>query len=91
MFSLLPRISPARARRWSWTPGRAKRVKSLRLLETVSLGERRYVALIEAQGQRLLIGTTPQSMTLLSDFGGLRAGDSLHGASGAPLVPLGVN
>lgn len=39
--------------------------RSLRLAETVSLGERRILAVVEFEGQRLLLGATPQNIILL--------------------------
>jgi flagellar biogenesis protein FliO len=47
--------------------GRAcRRERRLRLCETVPLGERRLVALIQFDNQPLLVGVTPSSITLLS-------------------------
>ena len=44
----------------------SRRERRLRLCETVSLGERRLVALIQLDNQPLLIGVTPNSITLLT-------------------------
>lgn len=42
-----------------------RRERALRLGETVSLGEKRLVAVVEFEEQRFLIGVTNQSITLL--------------------------
>lgn len=44
----------------------SRRERRLRLCETVSLGERRMVALIQFEGRPLLVGVTPNSITLLA-------------------------
>ena len=43
-----------------------RRERRLRLCETVSLGERRLVALIQFDNQPLLVGVTGNSITLLT-------------------------
>jgi flagellar biogenesis protein FliO len=40
--------------------------RSLRLRETLPLGEHRFVAVIEFESRRLLIGGTPSSLVLLA-------------------------
>ena len=47
----------------SWR--KREQARQLRLCETVSLGEKRFVALIEVGPQRFLIGGTPQALTVL--------------------------
>jgi flagellar biogenesis protein FliO len=42
--------------------------RSLVLRETLSLGEKRFVALIECDGRRFLIGGSGQSINLLSNL-----------------------
>lgn len=44
-----------------------RRERRLRLCETVSLGERRLVALIQLDDQPLLVGVTGSSITLLTE------------------------
>lgn len=44
----------------------SRRERRLRLCETVPLGERRLLALIQFDNQPLLVGVTPNSITLLS-------------------------
>lgn len=38
----------------------------LRVEETLALGDRRYVSILEAEGERFLIGLTPQGIHLIS-------------------------
>ena len=40
--------------------------RSLLLRETLSLGEKRFVAIIECDGRRFLVGGSSQAVTLLS-------------------------
>jgi flagellar biogenesis protein FliO len=42
-----------------------RRERALRIVETVSLGEKRLVAVLEFEEQQYLIGVTNQSITLL--------------------------
>jgi flagellar biogenesis protein FliO len=42
-----------------------RRDRSLRIAETVSLGDKRFVAILEFEHQRFLIGITSQSVSLL--------------------------
>ncbi len=46
-----------------------KRAKRLRLCESVSLGDKRLVAVIEYEGRTFLVGGGPQSVTLLTRLG----------------------
>jgi flagellar biogenesis protein FliO len=67
------RLAPLRgiARFWARIVAALSRVKisrakkDLRICETVSLGEKRLLAIVEFEGQRLLIGATTQSIVLL--------------------------
>ena len=67
------RLAPLRgvARFWTRIAAAVSRVKisrvrkDLRICETVSLGEKRLLAIVEFEGQRLLIGATTQSIVLL--------------------------
>ena len=43
--------------------------RRLRLLESLSLGERRFVALIELEQSRFLVGGTASSLVLLAALG----------------------
>jgi flagellar biogenesis protein FliO len=40
--------------------------KRLRLCESLALGERRFVAVVEFEAERFLVGGTPSSLVLLS-------------------------
>ena len=45
---------------------RERRPRRLRLCESLSLGDRRFVAVLEWEGSRFLLGATASSLTLLS-------------------------
>ncbi len=49
-----------------WTAGKNRH---LTLIETMSLGPRRAVYLIQADGKKLLIGGGPEGLRLISDLG----------------------
>lgn len=59
---------------WKWLRQRGKlgvfaqRNRRLRLSETVPLGEKRFVSLIEVDNISFLIGSSPQSVTLLAQL-----------------------
>jgi flagellar biogenesis protein FliO len=56
-------------RAWRWVQARSKttrRSRKLRVCESAQLGEKRFVALIQADGQRFLIGGTSTSISLLA-------------------------
>jgi flagellar biogenesis protein FliO len=55
-----------------------RRDRSLRIAETVSLGDKRFVAILEFERQRFLIGITSQSVSLLQALGAQQS---------APTVP----
>jgi flagellar biogenesis protein FliO len=57
-------------RRWFGHIRIRRRERALRLGETVSLGEKRLVAVLEFEQQRFLIGVTNQSITLLRGLPG---------------------
>ena len=57
------------------------RNRQLRLAEVLSLGERRFVALVECDQRRFLIGSTPQSIGLLTEIGGPESANRLIGRS----------
>jgi flagellar biosynthesis protein FliO len=68
-----------------------RRVGRLRLVDSLGLGERRSVAVLEVEGRRFLVGTTPQAVTLLGELqpnprseekaAASDRGESGHGAS----------
>ena len=43
--------------------------RRLRLCETLSLGEKRIVAVVEFEDQRFLLAATPQNISLLQSLG----------------------
>jgi len=45
------------------------RRRTLRLCESLSLGEKRMIAIVECEGQRLLLAATPQNISLLQSLG----------------------
>jgi len=45
-----------------------KKRKELSVRETASLGERRFVAVVQFERQRFLIGASPSSVTLLTQL-----------------------
>ncbi|MGA2813062.1 MAG: flagellar biosynthetic protein FliO [Candidatus Acidiferrum sp.] len=46
-----------------------RRERSLRVCETVSLGEKRFVAVVQFERRRFLLGVTPHSVSLLQGLG----------------------
>lgn len=54
---------------WKWLQNRSKtqrRNRKLRVCESAQLGDKKFVALIQADGQRFLIGGTSTSVSLLA-------------------------
>jgi hypothetical protein len=60
------------ARALSWVHGKyaASATKRLRLSEVVSLGDKRFVALVNVEGREFLIGGAPSGLSLLAQLGG---------------------
>jgi flagellar biogenesis protein FliO len=46
-----------------------RRERTLRLCETVSLGDKRFVAVVQFERRRFLLGVTPQTVSLLQGLG----------------------
>lgn len=44
------------------------RTRRLKLVETLALGDRRFVAILSVNGRELLVGATPQSVALLGEL-----------------------
>jgi flagellar biogenesis protein FliO len=42
-----------------------RKIRTLRLQETLAFGDRRFLAVVEWENKTLLVGVTPQSITLL--------------------------
>ncbi len=59
------------SRGWAWFKKNNKfaATKQMRVAETISLGEKRFVSVIHVDGQKFLIGGGAQSVTLLTQLG----------------------
>jgi len=70
--------SSSLARAWSWLHSKyaLSATRRLRVSETVSLGEKRFVALVCVEGREFLIGGGSAGVSLLSALG------TAHGAAG---------
>jgi len=44
------------------------RARRLKLVETLALGDRRFIAILSVNGRELLVGATPQSVALLGEL-----------------------
>ena len=53
----------------SFSSIRVNRRRALRLCETLSLGEKRFVAVVECDNQRFLLAGTQQNISLLQSLG----------------------
>jgi hypothetical protein len=71
-------------RAWTWLQKRATltATKRLRVAETVSLGEKRFVALISVEGREFLIGGGAAGVSLLAQLG-TESGNTVRPESGA--------
>ena len=59
-------------------PALWKRRRDLRICETLSLGNRNFLAVVGYQDQKFLIGGTPNSIALLADVTRERSFDEEH-------------
>jgi hypothetical protein len=69
LFTVIEQGFASLTRAWQWVQARSKttrRTRKLRVCESAQLGEKRFVALIQADGQRFLIGGTSTSISLLA-------------------------
>ncbi|MGH9393990.1 MAG: flagellar biosynthetic protein FliO [Terriglobales bacterium] len=57
------------ARAWLGRPTLRRRLRRLKLVETLSLGDRRLVAVLSVDGREFLVGATLHSMSLLGELG----------------------
>jgi hypothetical protein len=66
-----PPVPNALTRAWSWINRKypSASTKQLRVAETVSLGEKRFVALVQIGDQKFLIGGGPAGVSLLTQLG----------------------
>jgi len=51
---------------WAWRAARPHRTRRLRVCESLSLGERRFVAVIEFNQELFLVGGSGNSLSLLA-------------------------
>lgn len=59
-----------------------RKEKSMRLCETLALGDRRFLALVRVEGQRFLVGAAGNSVSLLARLPALPdAGEPLAGVA----------
>ena len=74
--------------RQSWTRLLAtsrRPTKRLRLGESLSLGDRRFVAVVEFEGERFLVGGTSASLVLLTRLQGQRCEPFQSGATNSSI------
>src|SRR5271157_6631995 len=65
---------------WKTWVGRARsKRKTLAIRETAALGDRRFVSVIQFERQRFLIGSSPSSVTLLSQLPDESGGAEVNG------------
>ena len=61
--------------RWVWSQvnglAARQRTRRLRVSETISLGEKRFVSILEVDGEQLLIGGSAENLVLLAKLEGL--------------------
>ena len=69
----------SRSVRWLQQRGSSK--KRLHMIETVSLGEKRFVALVKVDGREFLLGGAPSSVGMLADLGAHGLGELLSVAT----------
>lgn len=56
---------------WLWTRSRVKiqaRKKRLKVCETVSLGEKRFIAVVQVDGSEFLVGGAPNALSVLAQL-----------------------
>ena len=67
--------------------------RTLRLIETLAMGEKRSIALVQAGGRKLLLASTPGQITLLTSFADLATGNPDQAGEAreaeAPATPAG--
>ena len=70
-FRLICRKVRLTCRDWvrrQWSRRSTAHTEKLRLVHSLGLGERRTVFVLAAEGRRFLVGSTPQSVTLLAEL-----------------------
>lgn len=81
-----PNPQPLLLRVWNWLQKSNKfsATKQLRVAETISLGEKRFVSLIQVDGQKFLIGGGATGVSLLTPLGAAEGStDMLQAIAGA--------
>ncbi len=76
------KLRGAKIHHWLAQFGKALRpraVKQLRLCETLPLGERRFLAVVQFEQQKFLIGTAGNSIALLTPLGGPNSSQEIRG------------
>ncbi|MDT8066851.1 MAG: flagellar biosynthetic protein FliO [Terriglobia bacterium] len=74
--------------RWFSSRWRARTPRQLRLRETVPLGEKRFVALVEFEKRRFLIGGASNSVNLLTELQDQRFSAGLAEKMATPVETL---
>jgi flagellar protein FliO/FliZ len=65
--------------------------RTIKLIESLSMGERRSIAVVEVEDRRLLIGNTPNQITLLASLGDGTSFLSDHEVATAPVASRNLN
>lgn len=72
----IPQALPPK--RWRFWQRPTRRQRRLKLVETLPLGERRFVAVVNVDGRDFLVGAAPQSVALLTEL--INENEDLPGA-----------
>jgi flagellar biogenesis protein FliO len=56
-----------------------RRPRSLKVCETLSLGDKRLLILVECENQRFLLAATTQNISLIQPLGAVKEGDQESG------------
>jgi len=85
-FSALELVRTALTRLTSFSRGRLKlrRARSLRICETLSLGNRGYLAVVSYRRQEFLVGGTNNSIALLAQLPDSAAAEPENAEEGGP-------
>ncbi len=62
---------------------RKRKDRSLRLCETLPLGERKYLALVQVEGERFLVGAAGNSISLLARLAPTTGGEDAFAGLGS--------
>ena len=72
-------------RRGGWQGGSRRGSRAVQIETAIGLGDRRQLVIVTVEGRRLLIGTTPMHVALLTELAPLPA--TFSGALDAQLAP----